>query len=82
LTGDVAVFVQSQSTVTFRHNKAFREQQHPKNKIEPTNIKLTSALQLEREAKSETALAIIFMMIDSVGVVSKRTSKNYESMVA
>jgi len=41
-----------------------------------------SALQLEREAKSETALAIIFMMIDSVGVVSKRTSKNYESMVA
>jgi hypothetical protein len=35
----------------------------PKIKIEPTNIKLTSALQLEREAKSETALAIIFMMI-------------------
>jgi hypothetical protein len=76
------MFVRSQSTVTYHHNRAFREQQHPKIKIEPPHIKLTSALQLEREAKSETALAIIFMMIDSVGVVSKRTSKNYESMVA
>eukprot|EP00984_Skeletonema_dohrnii_P008578 scaffold3169_cov117-Skeletonema_dohrnii-CCMP3373.AAC.8 len=52
------------SQQSHHYNRAFREQQHPKIKIEPSNIKLTSALQLEREAKSETALAIIFMMID------------------
>ena len=44
---------------------------HPKIKqIEPSNIKLTSALQLEREAKSQKALAIIFIMFDSAGVAS------------